>query len=126
MGVQRDEQAPGVAAGGARGEGRFLRGEDVAPADEDGDVAQRGREGDVSARSRERGLVVPVVVDFAALGGAGEDAVHRAGALLEHGGDEQRRAEEELPVGAREGGVVREFPRQRPHHGAARAVREVE
>jgi hypothetical protein len=126
FGVEGDEDGPGEFAGVAGGEGHWLRWEDGAAADVDGDVAEGCVDGDVPREgARDGRLAVPVVVALV-FAVSGEDAVDARGALVEHGCDEDVGAEEELAVCVCESRVVGVFPRHVAHDGVAFGVGEVE
>jgi len=90
-------------------------------------VAERGVDSGILGRRRvDCRLRVPVVPDGTAPPDAREDAVDGGGAGREDGSDHDCRAEEELAIDGRKGGVVGEFPGQRSHHCATGGVGEVE
>ena len=89
-------------------------------------MAQGGRYGDVLARARtHRALRIPVIPDLA-FADTGKDSIDGRGALVQDGGNHNRRAEQELAIGGRKRGVVGELPRQGTHDGTARGMGEVE
>ena len=77
-----------------------MRWDDVAAAKVDGNVAKRGVDGDVGpgAWNVLDGEGIPVVVDFALVPSAGEDARDGCGTLFQGRCDQEGRAEEELAV----------------------------
>jgi len=125
--IESSNDAPRVFTRVARRHGGLLRGDDVAATDEDWYVAEGGVDSCILARRRvDCSLRVPVVPDGTALPDAREDAVDGGGAGVEDGSHHDGRAEEELTVDGRKGGIVGEFPGQRSHHCATGCVGEVE
>lgn len=125
--IESGNDAPRILTRVARRHGGLLRGDDIAATDEDWYVAEGGVDGGILARRRvDCRLRVPVVPNGSAPPDAREDAVDGGGALRQDGSDHDCRAEEELAIDSRKGGIVGEFPGHSAHHCATGGVGEVE